>query len=159
MRGIVLDLRHNPGGENAAYASLLDTLVSVGRRERVVVLRLADDVLGAANFLADLEARVPVRIVGEPSGGSPNLDRGSVSAPLGETGWSVNVGTVWWQKSRAGADDPRLAFEPHVSRAGAVGGPRPRARPRARGGRRPGARVDSRARWRRCFRPSASCGA
>jgi hypothetical protein len=30
------------------------------------------------------------------------------------TGWTVHVGTVWWEKSRAGADDPRLAFEPDV---------------------------------------------
>ena len=26
----------------------------------------------------------------------------------------VNVGTIWWQKSAAGTDDPRLAFEPGV---------------------------------------------
>ena len=70
VRGIVLDLRHNPGGENAAYASLLEALVALGRRERLVVLTSRTTFSAAANFLADLEARVPLRIVGEPSGGA-----------------------------------------------------------------------------------------
>jgi C-terminal processing protease CtpA/Prc len=111
VRGIVLDLRHNPGGNNAAYAALLEELV---RQKRVVVLVSRTTFSAAANLLADLEARVPIRIVGEASGGSPNLVGDPSPLGLGVTGWTVNVGTVWWQKSRAGADDPRLAFEPDV---------------------------------------------
>ncbi len=114
VRGIVLDLRHNPGGNNAAYAALLEALVALGRRERVVVLTSRTTFSAAANLLADLEARVPVRLVGEASGGSPNLVGDPSPLGLRVTGWTVNVGTVWWQKSTAGADDPRLAFEPDV---------------------------------------------
>jgi C-terminal processing protease CtpA/Prc len=111
VRGIVLDLRHNPGGNNAAYATLLDELV---RQERLVVLISRTTFSAAANLLADLEARVPVRLVGEASGGSSNLVGDPSPLGLRATGWTVNVGTVWWQKSTAGADDPRLAFEPDV---------------------------------------------
>ena len=110
-RRIVLDLRHNPGGDNAAYASLLDELAG---RQRVVVLVSRTTFSAAANLLADLEARVPVRLVGEASGGSPNLVGDPSPLGLRVTGWTVNVGTVWWHKSEAGADDRRLAFEPDV---------------------------------------------
>jgi hypothetical protein len=114
VRGVVLDLRHNPGGENAAYGPLLDALVALGRRERVVVLTSRTTFSAAANLLADLEARTRIRVVGETSGGSPNLVGDPSPVQLAETGWTVNVGTVWWRKSRAGAADPRLAFEPDV---------------------------------------------
>jgi Peptidase family S41 len=114
VRGIVLDLRHNPGGENSAYAPLLDALVALARRERIVVLTSRTTFSAAANLLADLEARVRVTIVGEPSGGSPNLVGDPSPLRLEGTGWTVNVGTVWWQKSRRGPGDPRLAFEPDV---------------------------------------------
>jgi hypothetical protein len=114
VRGVVVDLRHNPGGENAAYEPLLAQLLAIAQRERIVVLTSRTTFSAAANFLADLEARAAIRIVGEPSGGSPNLVGDPRSLVLETTGWTVNVGTVWWQKSRAGADDPRLAFEPHV---------------------------------------------
>lgn len=114
VRGVVLDLRHNPGGENAAYESLLAALAAIGRRERIVVLTSRTTFSAAANLLSDLEARVPVRIVGERSGGSPNLVGDPSALVLEATGVNVNVGTVWWRKSRAGADDPRDAFEPHV---------------------------------------------
>jgi hypothetical protein len=114
VRGIVLDLRHNPGGNNAAYASLLDALVALGRRERVVVLTSRTTFSAAANLLADLEARASVRLIGEASGGSPNLVGDPSPLGLRQTGWTVNVGTIWWRKSKAGADDPRLAFEPDV---------------------------------------------
>ena len=115
VRGIVVDIRHNPGGENRAYEELLGALVALGRRERIVVLTSRTTFSAAANFLSDLEARVPVRIVGERSGGSPNLVGDPSGLVLETTGWNVNVGTVWWRKSRAGANDPRLAFEPHVT--------------------------------------------
>ena len=114
VRGIVLDLRHNPGGENRAYAPLLDALVALGRRERLVVLTSRTTFSAAANLLSDLEARTRVRIVGEPSGGSPNLVGDPSPLLLPASGWNVNVGTVWWRKSRRGAADPRLAFEPDV---------------------------------------------
>ena len=115
LRAVVVDLRHNPGGENRAYAQLLRTLVALGRSERIVVLTARTTFSAAANFLADLEARVPVRTVGEATGGSPNLIGDPSGLLLETTGWNVYVGTVWWRKSRAGANDPRLAFEPHVA--------------------------------------------
>lgn len=114
VRGVVLDLRHNPGGENAAYAPLLDALVALARRERIVVLTSRTTFSAAANLLADLEARVRVTVVGEPSGGSPNLVGDPSPLRLEASGWTVNVGTVWWRKSRRGQNDPRLAFEPAV---------------------------------------------
>lgn len=114
VRGVVLDLRHNPGGENRAYAPLLDALVALGRRERIVVLTSRTTFSAAANLLSDLEGRTRIQIVGEPSGGSPNLVGDPSPLLLEASGWNVNVGTVWWQKSRRGAADARLAFEPDI---------------------------------------------
>jgi hypothetical protein len=114
VRGVVVDLRHNPGGENRTYEGLLRALVALPRSKRIAVLTSRTTFSAAANFLADLERARPIVLVGEPSGGSPNLVGDPTPVALPHTGWVVHVGTVWWRKSRAGARDPRTAFEPHV---------------------------------------------
>lgn len=106
---VVLDLRHNPGGDNTTYAPLLEELVAV---EDLVVLVGRTTFSAATNLLAELERRADATLVGEPSGGSPNLYGDTVDVALPETGWSAQVAAIYWEL--AAPDDPRPAFEPDV---------------------------------------------
>jgi hypothetical protein len=105
---VVLDLRHNPGGDNTTYGALLEELVAV---DDLVVLVGRTTFSAAANLLAELEDRADPVLVGEPSGGSPNLYGDTIAVSLPESGWSAQIAGVHW--APAGADS-RLAFEPDV---------------------------------------------
>ena len=105
---VVLDLRHNPGGDNMTYGPLLEELVAV---EDLVVLVGRTTFSAAANLLAELEERADPLLVGEPSGGSPNLYGDTIAVALPESGWSAQIAAVHWAPA---GEDPRLAFEPDV---------------------------------------------
>ena len=106
---VVLDLRHNPGGDNTTYGALLEELVAV---DDLVVLVGRTTFSAAANLLAELEDRGSPTLVGEPSGGSPNLYGDTIAVALPETGWSAQIAGVHW--APAGSDS-RLAFEPDIT--------------------------------------------
>ncbi|HWN23061.1 MAG TPA: hypothetical protein VNP93_13890 [Gaiellaceae bacterium] len=110
---VIVDLRHNPGGNNYTYAPLLETLRELPRRVRLLVLVGRTTFSAAQNLTADLErlARRP-RFVGEPTGGSPNLYGDPSTRQLPASGWNTHVATIYWQKSRPG--DRRLTLEPDV---------------------------------------------
>jgi C-terminal processing protease CtpA/Prc len=112
VQRVIVDLRHNPGGNNGTYVALLDAVRRLGQRERIVVLVSRTTFSAAANFLADLERTTPLLVVGEASGGSPNLYGDPTPVPLPRSGLQAHVATVWWEKSRRG--DRRLAFEPDL---------------------------------------------
>jgi hypothetical protein len=105
---VVLDLRHNPGGDNTTYGALLEELAAV---DDLVVLIGRTTFSAAANLLAELEDRADPMLVGEPSGGSPNLYGDTISVTLPETGWSAQIAAVHWAPA---GPDARLAFEPDV---------------------------------------------
>jgi hypothetical protein len=106
---VVLDLRHNPGGDNTTYGALLEELVAV---DDLVVLVGRTTFSAAANLLAELEDRADPTLVGEPSGGSPNLYGDTIAVALPQTGWSAQIAAVHWAPA---GPDSRLAFEPDVS--------------------------------------------
>lgn len=109
---VIVDLRHNPGGNNFTYAPLLETLRELPRRVRLIVLVGRATFSAAQNLTADLERLARPRFVGEPTGGSPNLYGDPASLQLPESGWNAHVATIYWEKSRP--NDRRLALEPHV---------------------------------------------
>jgi hypothetical protein len=112
---IVVDLRNNTGGDNHTYPVLVDTLRALARQHReIVVLGGRVTFSAAVNFLADLESATRFLLVGEDSGGSPNLFGDAQPLDLPETGLRAEVATVWWVKSRRGERDPRLTFHPDV---------------------------------------------
>ena len=100
---VVLDLRHNPGGDNTTYGPLLDELVAM---EDLVVLVGRTTFSAAANLLAELEERADPILVGEPSGGSPNLYGDTIAVALPESGWSAQIAAVHW--APAGEDAARV---------------------------------------------------
>ena len=109
---IVLDLRHNPGGNNFTYPVLLEVLRRAAERLELVVLIGRTTFSAAANLIAELERTTDARFVGEPSGGSPNLYGDPATTTLPASGWTFHAATIHWVKSRPG--DPRLALEPDV---------------------------------------------
>ena len=105
---VVLDLRHNPGGDNGTYPPLLAALSD----RRLVALVGRTTFSAAANFATELERSTDVVFVGERTGGSPNQYGDPVPVSLSASGWSVRVAGVYWQKSSP--DDARVALEPDV---------------------------------------------
>jgi dienelactone hydrolase len=112
LRGVVVDLRNNPGGDNHTYVELLNALVRVAKTKRVVAIISRTTFSAAENFATDLERLVHPVFVGEPSGGSPNLYGDTTATSLPASGLTLHVATIYWQKSTA--DDPRVAIDPQV---------------------------------------------
>ena len=73
LRGIVVDLRNNPGGDNHTYAELVEALRRVSKTKRAVVIISRATFSAAENFATELERAAHPVFVGEDSGGSPNL--------------------------------------------------------------------------------------
>ena len=109
---VILDLRHNPGGNNYTYPPVLETLRELPRRVQLLVLVGRTTFSAAQNLTADLERTARPRFIGEPTGGSPNLYGDPSSRPLPASGWNTHVATIYWEKSRPG--DRRVTLAPDV---------------------------------------------
>ena len=116
VRRVVVDLRNNLGGDNNTYPPLIDALRRLAhkRHKRIVVLAGRYTFSAAANFMGDLEAACRYLLVGEDSGGAPNLYGDVAPLDLPETGLRIEVATIWWVKSKLGPKDPRVTFHPDV---------------------------------------------
>lgn len=115
VRRIVVDLRNNRGGDNQTYPPLIDELKRLAHRhKRIVVLAGRATFSASANFMGDLEAATRYLLVGEDSGGAPNLYGDVQPLDLLESGLRVEVAARWWVKSIRGAGDPRVTFHPDV---------------------------------------------
>jgi hypothetical protein len=115
FRRVIVDVRLNPGGDNHTYVQLLQALRSkrVNRKGRLVVLIGRSTFSAAQNFITELERKTRAVLIGETSGGSPNLYGDVQPVDLPTAGVRVDVAAIYWQKSFAG--DPRVAIEPRVS--------------------------------------------
>ena len=112
MRGVIVDLRNNGGGDNRTYGDLLTVLQRLSKTKRIVVILSRVTFSAAENFAVDVEKRAHPVFVGEPSGGSPNLYGDAAPTRLPVSGVQLRVATIYWQKSTP--EDPRLAIEPQV---------------------------------------------
>lgn len=97
---VIIDLRHNPGGETGTYGPLLDAVTSAaaGGRRGVFALTSRTTFSAAANFLADLDNEVCTVIVGEPPGAAPRFWNDNDGVPLPYSGLEIGVATRWWGK-------------------------------------------------------------
>ena len=110
---VIVDVRHNPGGDNFTYESLVSTLAAIGKEGRVYVLLGRGTFSAAGHFVIDLMKRSDVRLVGERSGFAPNQFGDPDSTWLAASGLTVNTGAVEWIKTRR--DDRSLWLEPDVT--------------------------------------------
>jgi hypothetical protein len=112
---VVVDLRHNGGGDNTTYRPLLSAVRAAGAEPgRLYLLTDRLTFSAAANFVTEVEQTTPVTIVGEPMGGGLNfwddvtrVELRNLPVPM-----DVGISVRYWQKSEP--DDPRLTIEPQI---------------------------------------------
>jgi hypothetical protein len=111
FRKLVIDVRHNGGGNNATYWPLIDLINERPLRRKVVVLLGRMTFSAAGNFVAVVDRSTPARLVGEPSGGAPNQwgDRNQIDLPV--VGLTAYVAAHWVEVVRG---DKRHAVVPDV---------------------------------------------
>ncbi|MFL5541618.1 MAG: tetratricopeptide repeat protein [Longimicrobiaceae bacterium] len=111
---LVLDLRHNNGGNTTLYPELLRTLVAwsrvPGRQVWALIGRRSYSATG--NFVTDLERLTAPVFVGEPSSECCNLYGDAVSVTLPYSGVRGELTAVKWQLSTPG--DRRREISPQV---------------------------------------------
>lgn len=111
---VVVDLRHNGGGDNNTMHHLVEVLrdPAINRPGRLVVLIGRATFSAAANFAIDLEESSAVTFAGEAMGGSPNLyaDTRQVDLPYG--GQVAYIASRYLERSTA--DDQRLTIVPEI---------------------------------------------
>lgn len=111
---LVVDIRHNPGGNNQTlgpFLSLVEDRAALGPCA-VAILIGRQTFSAAANFATMIEQRTDARFYGEPTGGRPNLYGDVRETSLDELGLNVFVSSRYWQMSTP--DDTRDAVPPDV---------------------------------------------
>jgi tetratricopeptide (TPR) repeat protein len=100
-RNLIIDLRHNNGGNTFSYPELLRTAIAFSADEdhRLYVLIGRNTYSAAANFTTELERLARPVFVGEPTSafGNQDGDEGFIRLPY--SGLYATVAGVWWQLS------------------------------------------------------------
>jgi len=111
---IVVDVRHNGGGDNTTYGVLINALSQsdqFNERGRFFVITSRHTFSAAKDFIGDLiHAGGEPLLVGEPSGGRPNNYGDTRPFTLPNSGIEVRVATRFSQRGDS-AEDPRDQFE------------------------------------------------
>ena len=113
---IVVDMRHNPGGENGSYPPLRDMLfeIAASRPGSVTVIAGRSTFSAASQLLSELRAGAgdAIRVVGEPTGGAPNMFGDGRRIELPASGLTVSIATRSWTPNPA---DTGLTIEPDLA--------------------------------------------
>jgi hypothetical protein len=110
---IIVDIRHNFGGQTFAYPPLLRVLTSFGVRSKPLFVISGRNTFSAAClFAAEVDRETGALFVGEPMGGSPNLYGNARSLVLAYSGLAITVATEYFIRSTP--DDERLTIEPDL---------------------------------------------
>jgi hypothetical protein len=111
---VVVDLRHNGGGNNLTLGPIDFALrdPAINRPGRLFVITGRITFSAAANFATDLEHETAATFVGEAMGGSPNLygDAREIRLPYGPQ--RLSMATRYWERSTP--DDQRITIEPDI---------------------------------------------
>ena len=111
---VVIDIRHNYGGEIGAAAAVLApfTAPAIDRPGHLFVVTGRNTFSAASMFLARLAAATSAIVVGEPMGGCPNPIGSARPVALSYSGIVVEVGTN--QDVAVSADDHRQSIPPQL---------------------------------------------
>lgn len=111
---VVIDLRHNSGGDNTTLPPLELALrdPDIDRPGRLFAIIGRVTFSAAANFATDIEGTTSVTFAGEPMGGSPNLYGDTRPVQLPASGQTLWMAARYWERSTP--DDERLTIEPDI---------------------------------------------
>ncbi len=115
VRRVIVDLRHNPGGNNQTYRPLLRLLLDplVDRPGGLYVIIGRQTFSAATNFATELDVQsVSAVFVGEPTGGRPNLFGDTRVVSLPSSGITFPVSGRYWEFG--GPDDTREWVPPDI---------------------------------------------
>ena len=111
---VIVDVRHNPGGNNQTYGPLLNLLLDpeVDRPGALYVIIGRQTFSAATNFATELDVRSSAVFVGEPTGGRPNLYGDAKRVTLPSSKLPVHVSSRYWEMSTP--DDTRPWIPPDI---------------------------------------------
>ncbi|HEX5672142.1 MAG TPA: hypothetical protein VFY46_05405 [Acidimicrobiia bacterium] len=109
---IVIDLRHNPGGNNFTYGPFLEWVQERTLALPVFVITGRNTFSAAMNFATEIEQTTEAIFVGEETGGSPNLYGDVRTVLLPNSKLAASISTVYWEKSTP--DDTRPSIIPDL---------------------------------------------
>jgi tetratricopeptide (TPR) repeat protein len=115
VRNLIVDLRHNNGGNTYLYPELVRTLVhfDAGGDDRKFYVLIGRGTYSAAmNFGIDVERFTRAVFVGEPTGGKPNSHGDESPTVLPYSGLNFLLSCVYWQL--ASPRDTRLFITPSI---------------------------------------------
>ena len=102
VRGLVVDLRNNGGGDNRLNWPLIDGIKArprINRPERLFALVGRGTFSAAMHCAVYLEHHTECIFAGEPTGNSPNHFGDALDYELPNTKLTVRVSSLWWQES------------------------------------------------------------
>lgn len=102
IRYVIVDVRHNNGGNNGLLAPLLETLAGFGRTrggQRIYVITSRSTFSAAQNFINRLDRAVHPMFAGEPTMSSPNFTGEDNEVVLPYSGLQVSISNRYWQDS------------------------------------------------------------
>jgi len=101
VKNVILDLRHNNGGNTFTYTEMLRTLVAHSTKEgnRLYVIIGRGVYSATSNLISDLERLARPIFVGEPSSGIGNQDGDESMTVLPYSGIRAFLTSVRWQYS------------------------------------------------------------
>ena len=111
-RAVVIDLRHNFGGETHAFEPVLAAVVRAIGDKPLYVLIGRNTFSAATLFAARLEQRTNAVFVGEPTGGGPNFYADTEDFDLEYSGITITVATTY--QTSTGRKDHRLTISPDI---------------------------------------------
>ncbi len=115
VRRVVVDIRHNNGGDYRTYKSLKKLLLDplVDRPGGLYVIIGRQTFSAGALFATELDVlATSVVFVGEPTAGSPNVYADARPVDLPSSGIEVNVSSSYYDF--ASPNDPRTSIEPDI---------------------------------------------
>lgn len=111
---VVLDLRHNPGGNNTTYGPLLKLLTTnerINQPNRFYTFIGRRTFSATANLVIELEQNSHTIFVGEPMGDTPNMYGDPIPFTLPNSKITVAISSRFWEKSPG---DTRDTVEPDI---------------------------------------------